>query len=295
MYKFRTFLLVIAVTLLSTTVYSQNLTDKLPIAPEITMGKLSNGLTYYIRKNSKPEQKVELRLAIKAGSILEDDDQQGLAHFTEHMAFNGSRNFKKNELVSYLQSIGVEFGADLNAYTGFDETVYILPIPIDKPENLGKGFLVLEDWASGVLFESSEIDKERGVVLEEDRLGKGAEERMNKKAFPYILEGSKYANRLPIGIPEVLKSFKPETIKRFYKDWYRPDLMAVVVVGDIDPAMAEGLIRKHFEKLKNPAKPRTREYAKYLRAPCLKDWLLPTMKPQIICSEFFMRHKIPEL
>ncbi len=262
MYKFRTFLLVIAVTLLSTTVYSQNLTDKLPIAPEITMGKLSNGLTYYIRKNSKPEQKVELRLAIKAGSILEDDDQQGLAHFTEHMAFNGSRNFKKNELVSYLQSIGVEFGADLNAYTGFDETVYILPIPIDKPENLGKGFLVLEDWASGVLFESSEIDKERGVVLEEDRLGKGAEERMNKKAFPYILEGSKYANRLPIGIPEVLKSFKPETIKRFYKDWYRPDLMAVVVVGDIDPAMAEGLIRKHFEKLKNLAKPRTREYAK---------------------------------
>lgn len=242
-------------------VLSQNLSDVLPIAPEITKGKLSNGLTYYIRKNSKPEKRVELRLAIKTGSILEDDDQQGLAHFTEHMAFNGSKHFKKNDLVSYLQSIGVEFGADLNAYTGFDETVYILPIPTDKPENLDKGFLVLEDWASGVLFEAKEIDKERGVVLEEDRLGKGADERMNKKALPYILQGSKYANRLPIGKTEVLKNFKPEAIKRFYKDWYRPELMAVVVVGDIEPVTAEALIRKHFEKLKSPEKPRTRDYA----------------------------------
>ncbi len=253
---------VVGLLLLSPFVFSQTLTETLPIAPEITMGKLSNGLTYYIRKNSKPEKKVELRLAIKAGSILEDDDQLGLAHFTEHMAFNGSKHFKKNDLVSYLQSIGVEFGADLNAYTGFDETVYILPIPTDKPENLEKGFLVLEDWASGVLFESKEIDNERGVVLEEDRLGKGAEERMNKKSLPYILEGSKYARRLPIGTPEVLKNFKPEAIKRFYKDWYRPELMAVVVVGDIEPAAAEALIRKHFDKLKAPAKPRTREYAK---------------------------------
>ncbi len=242
-------------------VTAQDLGEKLPVAPEIIKGKLANGLTYYIRKNNKPEQKVELRLAIKAGSILEDDDQQGLAHFTEHMAFNGSRHFKKNDLVSYLQSIGVEFGADLNAYTNFDETVYILPIPTDKPENLDRGFLVLEDWASGVLFESSEIDKERGVVLEEERLGKGAEERMSLKALPYILQGSKYANRLTIGKTEILRSFKPETIKRFYHDWYRPDLMAVVVVGDIDPAKAEALIRKHFEKLKSPDKPRVREYA----------------------------------
>jgi zinc protease len=172
-------------------VTAQDLAEKLPVAPEIIKGKLANGLTYYIRKNNKPEQKVELRLAIKAGSILEDDDQQGLAHFTEHMAFNGSNHFKKNDLVSYLQSIGVEFGADLNAYTNFDETVYILPIPTDKPENLDRGFLVLEDWASGVSFESAEIDKERGVVLEEERMGKGAEERMSQKALPYILQGSK--------------------------------------------------------------------------------------------------------
>ncbi|HBK87953.1 MAG TPA: peptidase M16, partial [Cytophagales bacterium] len=212
-----------------------NINDPLPIAPEIKKGTLSNGLTYFIRKNNRPEQKVELRLVIKAGSILEGEDQQGLAHFTEHMAFNGSTHFQKNELVSFLQSIGVKFGADLNAYTSFDETVYILPIPTDKPENLEKAFLVLEDWASAVAFDPSEIDKERGVVLEEERLGKGAQERMQKKTLPYILEGSLYAKRLPIGQIDILKTFKPDAITRYYRDWYRPDLMAVIVVGDIDP------------------------------------------------------------
>ena len=255
------YVLVVALAALLTPAFSQELSEALPVAPQIKKGKLANGLTYYIRKNSKPEQRVELRLAIKAGSILEDDDQQGLAHFTEHMAFNGSKHFKKNELVSYLQTIGVEFGADLNAYTGFDETVYILPIPTDKPENLEKGFLVLEDWASGVLFDKQEIENERGVVLEEERRGKGADERMDKIALPKILLGSRYENRLPIGKTEILKSFRQETIKRFYSDWYRPDLMAVVVVGDIDPAAAEAMVRKHFEKLKNPAKPRARDYA----------------------------------
>ncbi|HWA35535.1 MAG TPA: insulinase family protein [Cyclobacteriaceae bacterium] len=235
-----------------------SLTDKLPVAPEIIKGTLPNGLTYYIRKNTKPEKKVELRMAVKVGSILEDDDQRGLAHFTEHMAFNGTQHFKKNDLVSFLQSIGVKFGADLNASTGFDETVYILPIPVDKPENLEQGMLVLEDWASTISFDPAEIEKERGVVLEEERLGKGAQERMLKKMLPYILEGSKYEVRLPIGTTETLKTFKPEVIKRFYKDWYRPDLMAVVVVGDVDPVAAEAMIKKHFEKLKNPAKERPR-------------------------------------
>lgn len=238
-----------------------NVADKLPIAPEIKIGKLSNGLTYYVRKNAKPEKKVELRLVVKAGSIVEDDDQQGLAHFTEHMAFNGTKNFKKNDLVSFLQSIGVQFGADLNAYTSFDETVYILPIPTDKPENLEKGFLVLEDWASTVAFENEEIDKERGVVLEESRLGKGANDRMNKVIYPKIFAGSKYADRLPIGKEDILKNFKYDAIKRFYKDWYRPDLMAVIAVGDIEPSAAENMIKKHFEKLKNPASERTRVYA----------------------------------
>ena len=232
--------------------------EKLPVDPHVKIGKLSNGLTYYIRKNVKPEKKIELRLVVNAGSILEDDDQQGLAHFTEHMAFNGTKNFKKNDLVSYLQSIGVEFGADLNAYTGFDETVYILPIPTEKKENVEKGFQILEDWASTITFDHSEIDKERGVVLEESRLGKGAEDRMFKKVYPKLFDGSQYANRLPIGKDEILKNFKYDAIKRFYKDWYRPNNMAVIAVGDMDPTEVEALIRTHFEKLKNPAKEKAR-------------------------------------
>src|SRR5687768_8299008 len=216
-----------------------NLSDPLPVDPRVKIGKLPNGLTYYIQKNSRPEKKVELRLAVNTGSILEEDDQRGLAHFTEHMAFNGSKNFQKNDLVSFLQTIGVEFGADLNAYTGFDETVYILPIPTEKKENVEKAFEILDDWASAVVFDPAEIEKERGVVLEEERSGRGAEERMMRITYPKLLEGSKYAERLPIGKVEVLKNFNPDAIRRFYQDWYRPNLMAVVVVGDINPAEAE--------------------------------------------------------
>ncbi len=236
----------------------ENLTDKLPVDPRLKIGKLSNGLTYYIQKNTRPEKKVELRLVVNVGSVLEDDDQLGLAHFTEHMAFNGSKNFQKNDLVSFLQTIGVEFGADLNAYTGFDETVYILPIPTEKKENVEKGFQILEDWASTVMFDGGEVDKERGVVLEESRLGKGAEDRMLRVVYPKMFEGSKYAERLPIGKDDVLKNFKYDVIKRFYRDWYRPNLMAVIVVGDMEPAEAERLVKRHFEKLKNPANSRER-------------------------------------
>ncbi|HTF18683.1 MAG TPA: insulinase family protein [Chryseolinea sp.] len=236
----------------------ESLTDKLPTEPRLKIGKLSNGLTYYIQKNTRPEKKVELRLVINAGSILEDDDQQGLAHFTEHMAFNGSAHFKKNDLVSFLQTIGVEFGADLNASTGFDETIYILPIPTDKKENIDKGFQILEDWASTVAFEGGEIDKERGVVLEESRRGKGAEDRMFRIVYPKMFEGSRYAQRLPIGKDDILKNFKYDVIRRFYRDWYRPDLMAVIVIGDLELAEAERLVKQHFEKLKNPAKERER-------------------------------------
>jgi zinc protease len=236
------------------------LSDPLPIGPQVTVGKLANGLTYYIQKNSRPEKRLELRLVVKAGSILEDEDQLGLAHFTEHMAFNGSTHFKKHELVSYLQSIGLKFGADLNAYTGFNETVYILPIPTDKPENIAKGFLVLEDWAQGVSFNDADIDLERAIVLEELRLGKGAQDRMNKIVLPKIFSGSQYAKRLPIGTEDSLKGFRHEAIKRFYKDWYRPNLMAVVVVGDIEVATAQALVESHFSKLKNPDNERPRTY-----------------------------------
>jgi len=203
-------------------VFAQDLDQKLPIDSNVKIGKLPNGLTYYIRKNKKPENKVELRLVENAGSILEDDDQQGLAHLNEHMAFNGSKHFAKNELVSFLQSIGVEFGADLNAYTGFDETVYILPIPLSDTNNLYKGLTVLQDWASGLSFDDDQIDGERGVVLEESRLGKGADDRMFRKIYPVQYEGSRYALRLPIGKDSIVKYSPHDAVKRFYRTWYRP-------------------------------------------------------------------------
>lgn len=235
-----------------------NLNEPLPFDPSVRVGKLPNGLTYYIRKNTKPEKKVELRLAINAGSVLERDDQQGLAHFLEHMAFNGTKNFPKNELVSYLQSIGVQFGADLNAYTSFDETVYILPIPTDKPELLDRGFQVLEDWASAITLDQTEIDKERGVALEEMRLGKGAEQRMRDRYFPMLFYNSRYAKRLPIGQKQILENFERQVLIDFYEDWYRPDLMTVVAVGDLDVDATEAKIKARFAdiKPKRAAKPR---------------------------------------
>ncbi len=234
---------------------------KLPLDTNVIIGKLTNGLTYYIRPNQQPEQKVELRLVVNAGSINEDPDQLGLAHMAEHMAFNGTKNFKKNEIVSFLQNIGVGFGSDLNAYTSFNETVYILPIPTDKPGNLEKGFQVLEDWAHNVTYLNKDIDDERAVILEESRLGKGARERMLKKILPGLLSGSLYAERLPIGKDSIIKNFNYDALRRFYTDWYRPDLMAVIVVGDITKEKALSLISKHFENLINPTHPRTRSEA----------------------------------
>jgi len=222
------------------------LKQPIPFDPDVKVGKLANGLTYYIRKNTEPKNRAELRLVIKAGSIQETDDQQGLAHFMEHMEFNGTKNFPKNELVSFLQSSGVRFGADLNAYTNFDETVYQLPVPTDSAGILEQGFQILEDWAHNATLDPAEIDKERGVILEEARLGRGASQRMREKYFPLILNNSRYASRLPIGKDEIIKTFKPEVLKRFYNDWYRPDLMAVVAVGDFDMAQVEKLIKDKF-------------------------------------------------
>ena len=235
-----------------------DLQKPISVDPSVKIGRLPNGLTYYIQKNAKPEKKLELRLVVNAGSILEDPDQQGLAHFMEHMNFNGSKHFPHNELVNYLQKVGVKFGADLNAYTGFDETVYILPISTDDPDVVEKGFTVLEDWAGNNLLDKTEINKERGVVLEESRLSKGANERMLRQYMPKLLNGSRYAVRLPIGKDSILKTFSPSVLERFYKQWYRPDLMAVIVVGDIDPAEAEKKIKAHFSGFKNPVteKPR---------------------------------------
>jgi zinc protease len=244
---------------ISLNAFSQfKLDQPLPTDPNVKIGKLANGMTYYIHKNSIPEKKLELRLAVNAGSVLENNDQRGLAHFMEHMGFNGSKNFPKNELVNYLQKVGVKFGADLNAYTSFDETVYILPIPSDDPDVVEKGFTVLEDWAFNNLMDKDEIEKERGVVLEESRLSKGAGQRMSRQYYPRLFNGSIYADRLPIGQDSILKSFKPETLQSFYKQWYRPNLMAIIVVGDIDPSVAEQKIKAHFSKFSNPANMKSR-------------------------------------
>src|SRR6266567_1982584 len=202
------------------TAHGQALTDAMPTDPQITIGKFANGIRYYIRANKKPEKRAELRLVIKAGSILEDDDQQGMAHMVEHLAFNGTKHFPKNEIISFLESIGMRFGADVNAFTSFDETVYELTVPTDKPEVLDKALLVLEDWAHNLTFDPVETEKERGVVMEEWRLGRGAGMRMLQKIFPVILKDSRYADRLPIGKPEIIQKGKAERLKQFYADWY---------------------------------------------------------------------------
>lgn len=235
------------------------LEDPIPTDPNVKIGKLSNGLTYYIRKNAKPEDKVDLRLVVNAGSIQETDAQQGLAHFMEHMCFNGTKRFPKNELVNYLQSIGVKFGQHLNAYTSFDETVYFLPIPSDDKEKVEKGFQIIEDWAFNTTLTPEEIDKERGVVLEEYRLGLGADKRMMGRFMPKMMYNSLYAKRLPIGQKEILENFTYDKLTSFYKDWYRPNLMAVIVVGDIDVAEMEKKIIAHFGKYKNPKNEKERK------------------------------------
>ncbi len=231
----------------------------IPMDPDVKIGKLENGLTYYILKNEKPENRAELRLALNAGSILEDNDQQGLAHFVEHMCFNGTKNFNKSELVDYLESVGTRFGPDLNAYTSFDETVYMLQVRTDDKEMLDKGMLILQDWAGAVTFDDEEIDKERGVVLSEWRTRLSAAQRMQQETYPKMYYGSRYAERLPIGKPDIIQNAPYDALKRFYRDWYRPDLMAVVVVGDVDPEAMEVEIAKRFSQLKNPANPRPRK------------------------------------
>jgi len=235
-----------------------NPTAVIPPAPDVKIGTLPNGLKYYIKYNKKPEKKVELRLAVNAGSILEDDDQQGLAHFMEHMNFNGLKHFPGNELVHYLQSIGVAFGNDLNAFTGFDQTIYILPVPSDDQEKLDKAFTVIADWSGASLLTPEEIDKERGVILAESRIGKGADDRMMKKWLPALMNGSKYADRLPIGIDSIIEHFDHSALLRFHKDWYRPGLQAVVVVGDMPVDQAEKMIKEKFSDFKNPPDPRPR-------------------------------------
>jgi len=237
------------------------LTAPLPVDPKVRIGTLPNGIRYYIRQNPKPEKRAELRLVVNAGSILENADQLGLAHFVEHTAFNGTTHFAKNDLVKYLQSIGVRFGADLNANTSFDETIYILPVPTDTARIIDQAFTILEDWAHGQTFDSTEVVNERGVVREEWRLGKGAGDRMLHEWLPIALKGSLYADRLPIGNERSIMTATPARLRSFYKSWYRPDLEAVIAVGDFKPEEIEAEIKKHFAGIPKPVNPTPRPVA----------------------------------
>jgi zinc protease len=243
---------------LSTSVQDIRLDQNVPVDPLITVGTLPNGLRYYVRANKLPQSRAELRLVVKAGSVLEEEDQRGLAHFVEHMSFNGTQHFPKQDVVAFMQSLGMRFGAHVNARTSFDETVYELQIPTDDPAVIDRSLLILEDWAHAVSFDAAEIDKERGVILEEWRLGLGADERIRDAQFPILLKGSRYAERLPIGKPEIIQNVSHDRLKQFYADWYRPDQMAVIAVGDFDKTVIEAQIRSHFGSIPAPvsAKPR---------------------------------------
>jgi len=246
-------------TPIAKTVAKSDVGTAIPTDKDVIIGKLPNGLTYYIRKNVEPKNRAELYLGNRIGSLMETEEQLGLAHFTEHMAFNGTKDFPKNEMINYLQKAGVRFGADLNAYTGFNQTVYQLPIPTDSAEVFKTGFKILANWAGKVTMDGKEIDNERGVIIEEDRQrGKNAQQRMSNQLLPFLLANSQYAKRIPIGKVEVLNSFTHDKIRNFYNDWYRPNLQTVIAVGDFDVKEVEALIKQNFSDLKNPENPKPR-------------------------------------
>ena len=230
-----------------------NLQDTIPFDAAVRTAKLPNGLTYFIRQNPRPAQRVSLRLAVKAGSLFEADDQLGLAHLIEHMAFNGSAHFKPGELVAYFESVGARLGPHVNAYTSFDETVYMLDLPSDKPDVVEKGLTALADFAGGLTLSQEEVDKERGVVVEEWRGGLGAGSRIRDKQFPVLFHDSRYAERLPIGKPDIIRNAPVARLRSFYDTWYRPEQQAVIVVGDVDQQKIEQTIKTLFSPLTDRA------------------------------------------
>jgi zinc protease len=229
-----------------------NLKDTILMDPDFTMGKLANGLTYYIRDNGKAVRNMQLRLVVGVGSSVEQDDQQGMAHYIEHMNFNGLQHFPKNELVSYLESLGLKFGAHLNAFTGQEETSYILWLATDKNKTIDNAFTILEDWDHNALLEEDEIVKERGVVLEESRLDRNVQNRMQKQYLPAVFSHNPVAERMPIGKDSLIRTFNTAGLRYFYSTWYRPDLTAVIVAGNIDPGFIRKKIDQHFDSYKNP-------------------------------------------
>ena len=290
MKKVALFLLSFAVSVQS---FAQNLNTPIPNNPAVKVGTLKNGLKYYVLKNAEPKNRMELRLVVNAGSVLETDAQQGLAHFMEHMNFNGTKNFPKNDLVNFLQKSGMKFGADLNASTNFDETVYQLQVPTDSAKLFERAFQILADWSSYATLDTAEINKERGIILEEERArGKNAQSRIQQKLYPILFNNSRYADRLPIGKTDILKTFKPEEIVKFYKDWYRPDLMAVVAVGDFDPEKVENLIKEKFSDLKKTKNAPKR--IKYEIPPSAGTQTFQILDKEVPQSTFQMFAKLPK-
>jgi zinc protease len=239
-------------------VASYALAQQMPVDPEAAVGSLPNGLRYYVRPNPKPTRRAELRLVVKAGSVLEDDDQRGLAHFVEHMEFEGTRNFPGQAINDFLGDLGLSIGADANAATSYDDTQYTLRVPTDTPGALDRALLILEDWAGAAAFDQSSIDRQRGIVLSEWRMHLGAGERVGDQIRKVQLEGTRYADRPPIGDPAVIEKASRQALLRYYHDWYRPDLMAVMVVGDVDRDATVRMIRDHFSALANPSPERQR-------------------------------------
>lgn len=274
--------LILTFNLLSLTIsiFAQSLNIPIPNNPAVKVGVLKNGMKYYILKNEKPAKRMELRLVINAGSILETDQQRGLAHFLEHMNFNGTKNFPKNELLNFLQKSGMKMGADLNAYTSFDETIYQLQVPTDSTKLFERSFQILADWSHFATLDTAEINKERGIILEEERArGKNAQSRIQEKIYPLIFNNSRYSDRLPIGKIEIIKTFNPKLLKKFYNDWYRTDLMAIVAVGDFNEADVEKLIKEKFAII-----PKT------INAPIRSKYTIPTqtgLKTAIITDKEF--------
>lgn len=263
----------------------------IPFDSAVRRGTLPNGLAYYVRQNARPASRLLLRLAVKAGSLDELDDQQGLAHFIEHMAFNGSTHFKPGELIAYFESTGARLGPHVNAYTSFEETVYMLEVPTDRPEIVRQGLTALADFAGGLTFDPEQVERERGVVIEEWRGSLGAGSRVQDQQVPVLFHESRYAARLPIGKPEVIQSAPVERLRAYYDAWYRPEHMALVVVGDADPAAIEALLGELFGPLaaRGPVSPRQP------RGVPLHDNLLVSVvaDPEITASSVQALRKLP--
>jgi zinc protease len=273
--------------------FTIGLDEQIPKEPRIITGEFANGLRYFIRENDEPANRAELRFVVNVGSMQEDPDQLGVAHFIEHMAFNGTTHFQKQQLLGFMQSIGMQLGPGVNATTSFDETIYQLEVPTDNPFYLRTAFQIMQDWAIGLTLDPDEVEMERGVVIEEWRQSQGAQSRIMDKQLPVMLKGSRYVERTPIGTLQSLQTFNLEAVQRFYRDWYRPDLMGVVVTGDFDAADVEVLMKEFLEGI--PAAQDPRERVVYTVPEHEETEFVITTDPEVPVTQLAVMHKRPTL